>query len=332
MARPVAPAEMEFPGSDSFLDVVTNIVGILVILVVVVGARARNAASSAPVVAPENAKLIERQAELSRLSQEVELTAEQAAQLGAEILSRGAERSTLGAALVATEQELARRRAALDAGSRRQFDARRSVALAKADVDRLLVERSRVKATAPPSVTVESYPTPISRMVDGKEAHFQLKEGRIVSIPLEELLARFKSAARERVSRLRDAPETVDTVGPIDGFRLRYTLERVDVERDGVPTGQSYAALTRWELMPVSSELGEPVANALAKQSLFRDRLAELHPHQWTVTLWIYQDSFAAFREVRKELYRLGYAVAARPMPGGVPIGGSPQGTRSAAQ
>ena len=45
-----------------------------------------------------------------------------------------------------------------------------------------------------------------------------------------------------------------------------------------------------------------------------------------------YQDSFASFRRIKKELYKMGFSVAARPLPVGTPISGSPQGTKSAAQ
>ena len=50
------------------------------------------------------------------------------------------------------------------------------------------------------------------------------------------------------------------------------------------------------------------------------------------MTAWVYADSFAEYRRLRKELYAAGYTVAARPLPEGELIGGSPRGTRSAAQ
>ena len=331
MARPLPPAEMDFPGSDSFLDVVTNIVGILIILVVVVGARARNAAMEAPPSAKSSGPPSGSDA-LGMIERDVARSLEQAAALEGEIESRSVERTVLGTTLAAAQNELSQRRGALDAAARKQFDARRRVAMARADLDRLHSEKSRVEAIAGPTVTVASYSTPISRMVEGKEAHFQIKQGRIAYIPLEDLLVRFRTVAREKAVRLQNATELVDTVGPAGGFRLRYMLERVEVAPEGLKAGGSYAALTRWELVQVPGPLGEIVSVALSDQSDFRDRLKTLHPHQWTITLWSYADSFAEFREVRKELYRLGYTVAARPLPEGVPIGGSPKGSRSAAQ
>ena len=43
-------------------------------------------------------------------------------------------------------------------------------------------------------------------------------------------------------------------------------------------------------------------------------------------------DGFAAFRRIKEELYRLGFATAGRPLEQDMPIGGSPQGTKSAAE
>ena len=47
----------------------------------------------------------------------------------------------------------------------------------------------------------------------------------------------------------------------------------------------------------------------------------ECNPTHYTITFWIYPDSFDDFNRVRKELYQLGYSVAARPMPEGRRMG-----------
>ena len=51
-----------------------------------------------------------------------------------------------------------------------------------------------------------------------------------------------------------------------------------------------------------------------------------------TITLWTYPGSFDDFRKLKKELYRLGFPVAARPLPDGVPISASSQGSKSTAE
>ena len=78
--------------------------------------------------------------------------------------------------------------------------------------------------------------------------------------------------------------------------------------------------------------MGEPIDAALAEGSEFRQTLANYHPGRSAVTVWTYADSFGSFRKLKKELYRMGYMVAGRPLPMGVPIAASPDGTKSAAE
>jgi len=74
------------------------------------------------------------------------------------------------------------------------------------------------------------------------------------------------------------------------------------------------------------------MAQALGPASEFRGRIANCRPQNTTVTIWVYPDSFDDFRALKAELFRLGYLTAARPMPMGEPIAGSPSGHRSAAE
>jgi len=73
------------------------------------------------------------------------------------------------------------------------------------------------------------------------------------------------------------------------------------------------------------------VDEALESSSRFRRVLAGVKPDT-TVTLWCYPDSFAGYRRVREELYRLGIPTAGRPLPEGAPIGGSAEGSKSVVQ
>ena len=90
--------------------------------------------------------------------------------------------------------------------------------------------------------------------------------------------------------------------------------------------------LKRWTLIPVADDQGETIDEALAEGSQFREALSDRRARGAAVTLWTYPDSFDAFRRIKKELYRLGFAVAARPLPEGTPISGSPEGTKSTAE
>ena len=57
-----------------------------------------------------------------------------------------------------------------------------------------------------------------------------------------------------------------------------------------------------------------------------------MEPSRTTITIWVYPNSFEQFRQLKAELFKLGYLTAGRPLPEDFPIGGSPDGTRSAAE
>jgi hypothetical protein len=323
---PSAEIEHDSESTNSFLDVITSSIGILIILVMVAGQRSRQAVE-AMATAPLTAELAAAQAEAVTLEQDVHRIADQMATVRAELAVRSAERGQLSTLVAAIEQDLAKRRAALDQRSRGRYDLERDLALARDELNRLESERQRVEQTvAPETIQVDSYPTPISKTVDDKEAHFQLLGGRLAFIPFEALVDRLQSTLRDYASRLQDQPELSDTLGPVGGFRLRYSIERHDTP------GGSFLRLAHVDFIPTSGQLGEPMDAALAPKSALRNKLEMMSPRQYTITVWTYPDSFTEFRQLKKELYSMGYAVAARPLPHGMPIGASPQGSKSSAQ
>lgn len=313
-------------GTDSFLDVITNFVGILIILVMVVGERARQAPlPEAP--RPAQEELEAARAEGSAVEDDVRRIANQMKIVHSEMAARTFERDQVQTLITAVEHDLSERRAALDEASREQYDLQREGALAEDELARLKQQRRQAESTdAPETITVESYPTPIGKTVDGKEAHFQLLGGRLTFVPFEALLDRLKATMREYVARMNSSAEIADTLGPIGGFRLRYAIERFDT-----PQG-SFLQVAHVELLPVSNQLGESIDAALAPGSRFREKLEMMSPRQYAITVWTYPDSFGEFRKLKKELYQRGYAVAGRPLPDGMPIGASPHGSKSSAE
>lgn len=323
---------------DSFLDVVTNIVGILIILVVVAGLRAKNAPVHASVVKDPRleAAAEDLQKDLAAeqsVRQDIFRMVEQIRAVQREGLVRFQQREQLATLLALLEHKLKTHREQLDAKAREDFDLARLLADARQKLGQIERERQQAETSEPEPILVENYPTPLSKTVDGDENHFQLRGGRIAYIPLKRLLDRFKADVQRQLYKLTDLPELSDTVGPEGGFRLRYVMEREDAPPEvQLQRGHgTYASLRQWSLIPVSGELGEPVGAALAEGSNFRQTLASLRPGT-TVTVWVYPDSFAEFRQLRKELYRMNFPVAGRPLPEGTPIGGSPKGSKSAAE
>lgn len=117
-------------------------------------------------------------------------------------------------------------------------------------------------------------------------------------------------------------PEVSGTVGPIAGFRLDYHFVRTAT--GGIMSPSFF--------VPVQADLGEPLAMALAAGSAFRQKLAGLDRELTTITIWTYPDSFAEYRQLKKELYQMGFSVAGRPLEADARIGISSSGSKSSAQ
>ena len=312
--------ETDAPGHDSFLDIVANMVGILIILVMVVGMRAKNAPVAAAIPAggarTETTLKQELAAEQS-LRGDVLKVAGQIQDLQQETSIQGRRRDALATVVSAIEHEIRSRREQMDARTQKDFDLRRSLSEAELHKDQLQLARARAEAVRAEPIVVQSYPTPLSKTVDQGEAHFQLRAGRLAFVPWKQLLERVVVDARLKASKLFNPAAVMGTVGPEGGFRIHYKMTR----------GNLFV-----ELIPASRQLGEPIEGALAEGSRFRRILARYHPGSSTVTIWTYPDSFAEFRRLKAEAFRLGFATAARPLPLGVHISGSRHGSKSAAQ
>ena len=331
MPRP-RPEEMSSAGQDSFLDVVTNIVGILIILVMVVGARVRQIVL-APRPAPA-AAATDLDHEVGRLQDTVDSAESEIEQLQAQTKTVAMTAAHVAEARLqlATAVSLAKH---VVEERKRGVDAAHAAA-AEADVRRRRmeeeIERCRLELDGlshRPATTREvlAYPTPIGRTVNGDELHFRIAGGRIAYIPLEELFERAKSHVERNQRRIDDLVSRPQRVGPEQGFMLELVIDvRIDQAR-----GQMLTTSREWVVQPVAPETGETVDEALGSTSRFRRVLAGVKPDT-TVTLWCYPDSFAAYRQIREEMHRLGIPTAGRPLPEGAPIGGSTEGSKSVVQ
>jgi hypothetical protein len=323
---------------DSFLDIVANTVGIMIVLVMLVSLRVKNAPVETD-LPPELQQLEEavrqQRAIEAALRDDVLRLATEHERVQRDGATRAVERNMLGTLVASLEFQLAQHREQLDAHGRQQFDLRRELAQQRQRLAELQRASEQLASARPDPTVIHHHPTPLSQPVDAEEIHFQLQGGLVAYIPLEELVRQFKADVLRQVNKLRDLTELSGMVGPEGGFRLRYTMERKEIPLDlalASGRGGAFAQLKHWTLLPDSPQLGETVEEALAEGSAFRRVLGRHLPGRSTITLWVYSDSFPVFRRLREELYQRGYRVAARPLPDGVPISGSPEGSKSAAQ
>jgi hypothetical protein len=339
------------PGQDSFLDVVANLVGILIILIAVIGVQAKQALidQSPEVDDPyeEDATMdVEQRRVAARQMLESHQLAESSVETdiadklvslekhAVELKFRQAERDRVQLLISAARRSVADQKSQLSVHDQRALEVNRDLALAQkeaAEIQQMVHDAQQAKK-AP--VVLQHLPTPMAKTVFGKEIHFRLAAGRIAYVPFDEMVEMLRGDAQRQSWKLKDAPAIEEQLGPVKGFRMNYRLVRRDISTPsqyGVVT-QTGIELDRFQLQPVSDNLGEDVNKAMRNGSQMRDVLQANRPQSTTITIWVYPDSFGYFHELKHVLYDMGYLTAARPMPAGQPIGGSPRGTRSAAQ
>ncbi len=319
-------------GQDSFLDIVTNIVGILIILVMVIGARVQHLSLKSPDRPPPEISSLA--AEAARLEEAVVVAEsdlleldDQAAQLTLTVADAGAARMHLATAVSAARHDVAEQRAAVDEQQAAAAEAESRREKLKAEIEKCSLEAEGVAHAPQETERLLAYPTPIGRTVTGDEIHFRLAAGRIAYIPLTELFEAAKGRTQRNSSSLAAMQSRVETVGPVQDFSLDYVVE-VQINR---AAGQVMVRSREWVARPARRDVGETLEHALARQSRFRAVLSGVRPDT-TVTLWCYPDSFAEYRAIREELHRLDIPAACRPLPEGAPIGGSTEGSKSVAQ
>lgn len=393
MARSSKQESLEF-GSDSFLDIIANIVGILIILIVIAGLRVSRApitpppvtppvdptevASVAPPVAapevdqsttpeqlesaapsvvedplPDVESLFaderdkEPPAPLPAPEPPAELVAQAdrlKADISAAIRDRDAQRqrnSRIGEQAEIIRQRADRLQQDVEVESRALEVAQQSAVERTADQDRAARQLQDLKAAVrltldqPPATQVLNHRvTPVGREVTRGEVHFRLGAGRVSVVPLQSLTASLKGRIERNKDMLFRLERYEGTVGPLNGYLLHYTVQRQQVSvleelRNGGPMVR--IGLSYYEIEPQPGMPTESADEALQHGSRFREAIQLAGPDA-TLTFWVYPDSFDLHRRLQEFAHARGFDVAARPLPQGVPIAGSPNGSRSVAQ
>ena len=398
MSRRKQQKELDI-GSDSFLDIIANMVGILIILIVLAGLQVKDIphskwiSSSAdrdaqknelvpspempiestdrlephprvtptlieepaddiavaiipkPVVSDERLQPVlpapppeemvtELQEQLVRIQTELEQTEQSITRLQDKFLNSREQslslqerKQKLQTALDQTEEAINRRR-------RDQEQARIKLNGVKGDYLNLQAKVENARRAKPPAKKIEHTLAAVSQVVLGEEWHFLVEGNRLSYVPLKEMIERVQDEMKSRKELLLRHPRYLGEVGPIEGYTLKYAIEKqslsiVDELRYG--QGMMRIGLTEWHIDPEPGFRGETLDQALKPRSRFLRQLQQIPPNT-TLTFWVYPDGFDTFRTVQAFVREKGYIVAGRPLPKGIPISGSPQGTRSAGQ
>ncbi|MEZ6122918.1 MAG: hypothetical protein R3C49_07050 [Planctomycetaceae bacterium] len=380
MSRRVQSEGADF-GSDSFLDIIANIVGILIILIVVAGARVARQGSlpvattalAADVAEPDagdepasaedrrilaelaqqiqsltldleqaRATTVSSEAELSDLlrQQETALQQDQLQTARTASLDSETDRLTqtvfqLQTQLLTADEQAHAYRTTLASLSQRQHDVTDALKLVAGETQQLReVLEDNQKQQESTADRLQHRLSPVSESVVENELHFRLCDGRIAHIPLDALLERLKDQVSARRDMVLKFHRYQGAVGPVGGFHMKYTVERRSLSGlEAVRMGQTgwHISVSRWVIEPGQTLQAETVDEALKLGSRFRQVL-EAVPTDTTITIWIYPNDFKDFHRLRELAHGLNLRVAARPLPEGVAISGSPSGSQSTSQ
>jgi hypothetical protein len=347
--RPVREIEFSF---DSFLDVVANVVGIILRLILVawVGARSYKLVlpdlPSLPALAeptslpdPTDPRLGQLQQQRRALSLKADEAEKKSHESRAQILARQRAMQKELIELLGKEKELNTTRSKIADQTMAGLARVRAESMSLADLEKrskkLLDELEALKKS-PRATKKLRYNTPISAPVT-EEVMFECQRGRVTLLDRSALEAIAERDARSKIDQLRTQWEVHDVTTSVGAFRLNYVVERERSATDGpagvAPVGGGFrAGITSWVAEPVIDDRGETVEQALKPGSAFRRVVDSLEPQQTAVTMWVYPDSFAAYRQLRDWLHSRDMVVAGRPLPTGAPIGSSRRGTTSRGQ
>lgn len=329
-------------GQDSFLDIVANLVGILIILVVVVGAQATSFKKEQVPDPNLDQEIADKQVALDHLVQRARRMTIDNHQLEKDISDEqlltkqlADERHEKMMQMEIVRRDIEERTADWNQLQKEVFEKQATISSLKQQLTQL---ETRANAWQNEEVTrvetIEHFPTPIVKTVFTDEIHFRISGGRITFVPMQPLIDEMKSQWNVVAENLSSSNQAVETVGPIDGYRLQYELRKRLATRN-TPDGNVQGEVIEFDhfvILPTSERNGETLGQAMQPGSQFLKRLSDRRPDRTTISVWVYPDSYDDFMSLKKELHRQGFQIASWPLEHGRPISGGPRGFKTSAQ
>jgi hypothetical protein len=339
--RPASQIHFSF---DSFLDLVANVVGIILRLILVAWAGAR-AYQGLPVSVdlPElpETRQIAKTKEFDDQSQKVQIKndalQDQVARLESQLasildksklLERESEEQKKREVLVDKDMEGLAHERDKQAAVTRVVDeplfAANRLELEKEAKD--IAEKIQELKKVPTVKKIHTWKTPISQTLQTDELIFECRNGKVTGIDLAVMVEEIQSGMKEKGELLRNQWQIEETTKPYGPFRLRYTIEREKNALEEVGGGRPNDfggfryGLMAWELIPIDPNRGETLEESLKPGSRFRSIIDRLDNGQTAITFCVYPDSFAIYRALRDHLHEKDIVVAGRPLPMEAPI------------
>jgi len=321
-------------GQDSFLDIVANLVGVLIILVVIVGAQATSAlnqvepdTSIAEEIVSIDQQIVRATNTVTKLQGDnhaLESDVRTQAMLAA-VASERRHKTLVNLEVV--RQQVESQREKLGKDQQQQFDRQRRRTELQESLDAIVRETNALSARQPSveSKTIEHRPTPISQTVFTDIIHVRLVRGRLAVVPVELLTDQMRREWKVKADKLRNqhgVSSTIETVGPVDNFRLQYKLE----------AAANHIRLAGYHVIALSDQVGRPTGEMLQPGSSFREILSKSVPAETTVSVWLYPTELKEHRLLKNWLHEQGFKVASWLQDHGQSISFGPQGSHISAQ
>ncbi len=340
-------------GQDSFLDIVANLVGILIILVVVVGAQA----SASWVHTSPSEGLVAKIDDLKESKARLDDTITKLQSDNESLVRKQAKENSLAAALTDQRHEALisleifqqklkvakktrlEKLAAIDTAAAIEIEKKDAFEVQQRLLKDELAELNRESkavsySNEPATEVIKHFPNPIAKTVFSDEIHFCLNNGRLSYVPMTELLSLIKSEWKRNAERLSRVEQVIEIVGPVGDYRMQYELV-VETNYDRMGDGtmaQKSVSFQGFRMIPSSPLIGEPIEAALQKNSNFQKRLTNFEPGKTTVSIWVYPNDFESHAILKKWIYENGFQMASWPLDHGKRISGGPAGFKTSAQ
>ena len=284
-----------------------------------------------PIVLKPSDELLDRQASLESAIASTRAALEATA---GEQQESQKKHTALAAQLVTLTREADDTKREIESRRQQSFVIKREIAN---DAKTLERRQSQLEEASREQVNVERLEhelTPVGEEVTGDELHFRIIDNKVSFVPIIDLLDLLRDRIQQQRDWLMRFPRHQGVVGPINGYAMRYTVERARMSvLDELRYGSNIVriAVTEWKIEVVGDERAETLEEALQPGSRLAIKLARASADS-TLTFWTYPDSFNTFREIQSFARAHDFRVAGRPIPFGSPIAGSPRGSRSTAQ
>ena len=245
---------------------------------------------------------------------------------------REAERLWLGTNIAQAEHEIAERRAKLGTDQQRNFDLRQKINEAQLKLDAITREQVALMSQDAPTEQIECEPTALAKAVTGTEVHVLLSDDHVAVVPFDELVDAVKADVEQNIWRLKEQDEMERTIGPVNGFRVKYLFVKENVMRSSSAGTYMLGNISRLRILRISPRDDadrRTSGRSMKPTSELFQHLRNMRPDGTTITIWTYPGNYDRLRQLKRVIRAAGFQIAVRPLPTGMPIGASSHGSQS---